>query len=761
MNFGTSKANGPLPRPQSWKTWWALAGLTSLFLGALVPAQDPDPIPEEEIPEEQLEPAQEIDVPPAEATPIQVLPTPTTARPIPTRIRPVTSPNAPGGAFPPRTSPIPGQPGSLPPGGLPVPSSDGEGTGEASLSPEEVAQIPDDELVTLNLPNAPLETALDLYASLVRRVLLRPPQLAGGPINLKFEDLTRLEAIDAMNAVLALNGISVIPVGAKFVKVVPSQQAVQEGAQTSSLALDEMSELGQFVTKLVKVSEIKPGDIAQAVQQFASGKVQNPVLVFDDQNFFILRDMSANVKRMTELIQELDVTPELDYKLEVIPIRYGKVDEIYETLSSVITGSGGGGGASRATTRSQGFRSGTTGTTGTGLPGSVTPQQTLGRTGTTGTAMTSPGAARSTFAQRLSQVTAAATGGGQYSLLEDARIIPDMRSNSLIVYAGREDFVMLTNIVAKIDTLLAQVLIESIILEVSLEKGEDFGVSMVQNPQNWGNWTTRGASLNKTEVSTNILNAIFQNGFSYLGQYKDDFAVALTAVARDSGARVLARPRIQTTHAQPASFEIGDTVPYPRSSSPAYGGVGGGFTPFTTYDEKRVTTKLDVTPFITPDGLVTLEVIQVIDQLGPTTTIGQDEIPTIRTRSANAVLSVRDREPVILGGFITDRATDSTSGVPWLKDIPLIGWAFRSKSDFSQRSELIVLIRPTILTTPQEASELAQLERSTLPNAAAAVREFQAKEAEMAERLGVLPGSTNALPEPETKSSRRSRRSRN
>lgn len=759
MNFGTSKANGSTDRPRSWKTWWVLAGLTSLFLGALVPAQDPDPIPEEEIlQEEALEPAQEIDVPPVEAPPVQVLPTPTTARPIPTRIRPITAPQ--GNAVPPRTNPLAGQPGSVPPGGLPVPGGEGEGTGEASLTPEEVSQIPDDELVTLNLPNAPLETALDLYASLVRRVLLRPPQLAGGPINLKFEDLTRMEAIDAMNAVLALNNISVIPVGAKFVKVVPSQQAVQEGAQTSNLALDEMSELGQFVTKLVKVSEIKPGDIAQAVQQFASGKIQNPVLVFDDQNFFILRDMSANVKRMSELIQELDVTPELDYKLEVIPIRYGKVDEIYETLSSVITGSGGGG-AARSTTRSQGFRSGTTGTSGTGVPGAVTPQQTLGRTGTTGTAMTSPGAARSTFAQRLQQVSAAATGGGQYSLLEDARIIPDMRSNSLIVYAGREDFKMLTNIVAKIDTLLAQVLIESIILEVSLEKGQDFGVSMVQNPQNWGDWTTRGASLNRNDVSTNILNAVFSSGFSYLGQYKDDFAVAVNAIARDSGARVLARPRIQTTHAQPASFEIGDTVPYPRSSSPYYGGVGGGLTPYTTYDEKRVTTKLDVTPFITPDGLVTLEVIQVIDQLGPTTTIGQDEIPTIRTRSANAVLSVRDREPVILGGFITDRATDSTSGVPWLKDIPLIGWAFRSKNEFSQRSELIVLIRPTILTTPQDATKLAELEQSSMPNAAAAVREFQAKEAEMAERLGVLPGSTNALPEPETKSTRRSRRNRN
>jgi general secretion pathway protein D len=639
---------------------------------------------------------------------------------------------------------------------------------DVGMTPEDAANLEEGDLVTLNFPGAPLETALDLYAGLVRRVLLRPATLAGGPINLKFTDLTREEAIEALNAVLALNGISVLPVGEKFVKVVPSQQAVLEGAQASETPAEEFSELGQFVTKLVKVTKVKPGDIAQAVQQFASTKVANPVLVFDDQNFFILRDMSPNVKRMVELIKELDVTVELDYKLEVIPIRYGKVDEIYDTLSSVVTGQGGGGGAAGArSSRASGFRSGTTGT-GVGGVGGVggagspfSPQQsTLGsaasRSGVGG--MTSPGAARSSFADRLRSVSSAASGGGaQYNLLADARIIPDMRSNSLLVYANKEDFKMLTNIVAKIDTLLAQVLIESIILEVSLENGKDFGVSMVQNPKQFGDWAGTGGSINDANIATNIISALFPSGFSYFGQYKNDFAVAIKALATDSRAKVLARPRIQTTHAEPAMFEIGDTVPYPQSSSPYFGG-GVGSTPFTTYQEKRVTTRLNVTPYITPDGIVTLEVEQVIDQLGPTTKVGQDEIPTIRTRSASAVLSIRDREPVILGGFITDRRTDSTSGVPWLKDIPLLGWAFRSKNDFKQRSELIVLIRPTILNTPEEASKLADVERRSLPNAAAAVREFQRDEAEMAERLGVIIGDTNSVPDSATSEKKSSRR---
>ncbi|MCC6232355.1 MAG: hypothetical protein IT580_06900 [Verrucomicrobiales bacterium] len=697
-------------------------------------------------------------VAPPGGNPASSTPTPA-VRPIQSRLR-----GSPGGAVTPTLAPAAGAP--APVSGA---STNAPAEGEPSMTPEEAAQLTDDDLVTLNLPNAPLETALDLYAGLVRRVLLRPPQLAGGPINLKFEDLTRTEAIEAMNAVLALNNISVIPVGEKFMKVVPSQQAVQEGAKADDQPAETYSELGQFVTKLIKVTKIKPGDIAQAVQQFASGKVQNPVLVFDDQNFFIVRDMSANVKRMAELIKELDVTPELDYKLEVIPIRYGKVDEIFDTLNSVVTGSPSSG-AGRTSNRASGFRSGTTGSTGTGTTGGnspFSPQQNnlANRTGAGGTGMTSPGGARSTFADRLRQVSSAAVGGGgggQYNLLADARIIPDMRSNSLLVYANKEDFKMLTNIVAKIDTLLAQVLIESIILEVGLEKGKDFGVSMAQRPQQFGNWATAGGSVNDASIATNLLGSILPGGFSYFGQYRDDFSVAITAIANDSNAKVLARPRIQTTHAQSAQFEIGDTVPYPRSSSPYYGGgIGTSYQPYTTYDEKAVTTRLNVTPYITPDGLVTLEVEQVIDQLGPSVKVGQDEVPTIRTRSASAVLSVRDREPVILGGFITDRSTESNSGVPWLKDIPVLGWAFRSKNSFKQRSELIVLIRPTILNTPQDATRLAELEQRSLPNAAATVREFQREEAEMAERLGVTPGSTNQPPIDAGKESKSSRRNRN
>src|SRR5690606_29094027 len=116
---------------------------------------------------------------------------PPVIRPLPGQVRP-TTPTRPTAPTPAAAAPV-------------------EAVGEPTLTVEE-GPTPGEDTIILNMPNAPLESALDLYATLVDRVLLRPPQLAGGPINLKFDNLTREEAIEAMNAVFALNNISVIPV---------------------------------------------------------------------------------------------------------------------------------------------------------------------------------------------------------------------------------------------------------------------------------------------------------------------------------------------------------------------------------------------------------------------------------------------------------------------------------------------------------------------------------------------------------------------
>src|SRR5439155_5943044 len=191
-----------------------------------------------------------------------------------------------------------------------------------------------------------------------------------------------------------------------------------------------------------------------------------------------------------------------------------------------------------------------------------------------------PGASAgtSTFQQRLNQLVARAAGASELQLLTDARIVPDERSNSLIVFANKQDMQMITNIVAKVDMLLAQVLIEGIVVAVNLTDSLELGVSWLQNPKRFDqNLTGAGGINNGPTFFNNLTNfsSSLPQGFSYFGNIGKNYEVALQALAKDGRARVLQRPRVQTSHAVPGVFFTGQTVPYVSGFYDyGYGGVG-------------------------------------------------------------------------------------------------------------------------------------------------------------------------------------------
>ena len=123
------------------------------------------------------------------------------------------------------------------------------------------------------------------------------------------------------------------------------------------------------------------------------------------------------------------------------------------------------------------------------------------------------------------------------------------------------------------------------------------------------------------------------------------------------------------------------------------GGYSGGYSPSSQYSQLNVGIGLDVTPYITPDGLVVMEINQNIDEISGYSTIGTDKVPNTSTRTASSTVSVRNGETIILGGFIRSAKSKSRSGVPVLKDIPLLGALFRNSSSSNERRELLVLMR--------------------------------------------------------------------
>jgi len=218
--------------------------------------------------------------------------------------------------------------------------------------------------------------------------------------------------------------------------------------------------------------------------------------------------------------------------------------------------------------------------------------------------------------------------------------------------------------------------------------------------------------------------------FSYWGKFGDSFDVALQAAQNDSRVNVLSRPRIQTSHGVEADLFVGSTIPYVDSTTAgAYGGTGV----YNSYQQQQVGITLKVKPLINQDGLVVMDIFQEASVQGPpgtAVTINNSLVPVSNQRQASATVAVKDHDTIILGGMISTSQTKTKSGVPYLKDIPLLGNLFRSSANTEQRVELIVLLRPTVLPTPEAAAAVANVERMKLPGVRRAEAEIHEQEAE-------------------------------
>jgi general secretion pathway protein D len=180
-----------------------------------------------------------------------------------------------------------------------------------------------------------------------------------------------------------------------------------------------------------------------------------------------------------------------------------------------------------------------------------------------------------------------------------------------------------------------------------------------------------------------------------------------------------------TSHAKAASVFIGETVPY-ISSTYYGGGYNGG--PSSSYQQMSVGIGLNVTPFINPDGLVVMTIDETIDDISGYTTVDGNSVPNTTHRTLSDEIAVRDRETIVLGGFIKSSKTNNKTGMPILKDIPLLGMFFSSTTKSKERDELLVLMRPTVLKTPEMAAAHTAEEKRRLPGIRQAEAEDQAYE---------------------------------
>lgn len=709
-----------------------------------------------------------------------------------------------------------------PPGFPPAPET------EEPARPVESAGSQD--LISLNFRDAPIEQLLQFYSEQVNRILLRAQGLPGGTITLKSDTrLSRRDALDAIESVLAMNQVALVPMGEKFLKVVPIGNVRGEGMKLG-LEMPETAfpETDQLVSQVVPLKYIEPAEANTILASFlhaAFGKVQ----ILERTNSLLITDTASNMQRILEILAYVDQPTLADVIVRIFPIHHVEASKLAGTLNELIAESqskeekprvataapavptppgvirarqpGMGGGTSEqdleAAMAERGMVQGKVKIVADDrtniliimskpsnfkffediinaldqevnpevevkvLPlefakakdiagilnefiGAATsetkdaPAATAGQTPAEGA---TPEAARSQALQefvaqraeaRMRQIAAGEkTRIGELS--PNTKILADERTNSLLLMGPVNDIKTLMDIIRQLDTMLAQVLIEAVILEVSLTKSLDYGVDWLQRSMAVYEDSKAGANggvtvgqplyafgggqrLNDGTVykdGSQITRSDTGIGAGGLTYYTTLVNLNIDAVIRmaagSSDARILSTPVILTTDNTEATIVVGEERPVVTSTSTSSGGQQT-----SSYEYRNIGIDLTVTPRINPARFVTMEIKQSADNVGGFELIDGNRVPVITKREMAAQVAVGDRSTIVLGGLVSNDRRASRVKVPILGDIPLLGTLFRADTRNDNRTELLVLMTPYVLMDQDEAKrETARLHRAT------------------------------------------------
>jgi len=664
----------------------------------------------------------------------------------------------------------------------------------------------------IEFQNTPVTAVLEYYARLTGRSIISAPNLTA---TITFRSQTRLtleEALQALDSVLAMNGITVVPMGEKFLKVVPSTTAKPEGVP---ILLPEGRSLppgDTLVTQIIALKSVEAQEVVGALQPYMHAYGQ--LLAFAKSNSVLITDTGANIAQMMEIVKYVDQPSALRMQTKVYILKNAKSTEVVQRLQAIVSETQQIG--ARAVAPGvpapvpvpspiprpvSAVKSGAVGTAGeesvvegkviitadertnkifllsrptnfaffdqmiAELDAKVDPDvvtkvvpldyadaQELagmvnslvsggGYTPSRRTTTPSSGSSRTGGAGYVPPPPPVSTPGGGGGLAETGfleyaagvRILPDPRTNSLLIMATKTDMERILALVRSLDSAIAQVLVEVVIGEVNLDRNLEVGINVLRrltkNGQvvhtgGFSTMTDSGGSPAPTPVnlgaaSSELASTAFSSVLTYYATFENlKLDVAVRALAATSSFRVLSTPIIQTLHNQEGSIVVGESRPVLTStlsdvvSSTSTSQVATSLR--ANVEFKDIAIELKVTPRINPDGYVTMDIDQKINDVGATVNIGGSDVPVITKREAKSQVLVKDQSTIVLGGLIKEQKGVTETKVPFLGDIPLLGHLFKDKSNTKTRTELIVFIRPTVLRSDAQAVSEARHRRESL-----------------------------------------------
>ena len=623
----------------------------------------------------------------------------------------------------------------------------------------------DKRYVTLDFDNVEIGVLVKFVSELTGKNFLIDDKVKGKVTILSPKKIPLEDVYKVFLSVLEINGFTVVPAG-NMVKIIPVAQAKEKSLETRTKKELAPSE-DRMVTQIVALERANPDEIKRVLDPIISKN--SSVLSYPPAGILIITDYLSNIKRLQEIILALDVEG-AGNQISYLHMVNASASEVVKSLTAIFQQSQRGKVAANdikvvADTRTNSII----------ILASVADTENvrklvafMDKDVPRGESNIQVYRLQNSNAEDLAKVlnnivkeTGAAGAGQKVAtpvVSKNVQIVADKATNTLVVMAEREDYKIIENIIKQLDVPRPMVYIEALIMEVNTNKafnlgvewrglkdtgtitGMDSGRAVAIVGSGGAGSTTNPGAYNildglTTITSTGTVSAAFPGGFSMGiigagitigGITFPNIGAVVQAYKTDTDVSILSTPQLMTLDNEEAEINVGSNVPYiTRQDSTAT--TSAYPVNYNTYEYKDVGVTLNITPHINEENFIRLKISQQVTKV---TSASSSATPTTLKRTTKTTVVVKDNETIVISGLVGDSTQDGTYKVPFLGDMPILGWLFKTYSTSREKTNLYVFLTPHIVRTQKDAAGLYQEKRATMGDVVEGIIKLDEKKSE-------------------------------
>ena len=571
-----------------------------------------------------------------------------------------------------------------------------------------------EDRITLNLKDADIRALISTVSKFTGKNFIVDPRVKANVTVVSSKTMSSGEVYQVFLSILQVHGFAAIPTGS-IIKIVPE-------ANAKSLPTLTRGTGDELITRVLTMDHVAAAQLVPILRPLVPQ--QGHLAAYNPSNTLIITDYAANISRLQSIISAID--KEDTGELEIIQLKYASATELVRIITTLKASTPKAPDAGTTLSLAADERTNSILLNGE-RSDRIRVRATIAQLDTptnTDTGNTSVIYLKYAKAEDIMKVLTGVQKGTEKNHPKAAVAAPaerqdfdiqsDTATNALIITAGPDVMQRMRNIIRQLDIRRAQVLIESIIAEISENKSKDFSSQFViagkagatnSTPIGVSNFGSPGI-LGLFTGNPSTISSSLGNGIN-IGVGRDSgtrFGFLLRALSADGSTNILSTPSIVTLDNQEAQIVVGQNVPFITGSFTNTGGGSSGATnPFQTIERKDVGITLKVTPQVNDGDTIKLDIDQEISNLAQSAGSASDIITNKRTLKTSVL--VENGEILVLGGLIDDQMRDTEQKVPVLGDIPLLGALFRSQITVKEKQNLMIFMRPSLLPDSSTAQQ--------------------------------------------------------